>query len=245
MMHAQTKVQLFNELLAYGYDKEQLRLVLRAFELGVQLFACRFQACGKPYLAHGIGTASILAWLRARVELVAAGIIHNVYAQGNFAFFGAGNIRSKRKMILKSLGDEVEQYLCQFRSFAIAPKTIRHLYDRFDQYCSMERRVLLLSLVETLEKFQDLEVLYYNDPDRMVLIHQHGHTLIDLANRLGYPALAQELERSFAEILCAQVPETFRHAANHSLIISRPTFLEKVRNQVTSARVRKNDCSTL
>ena len=60
-MYAQTNIQLFNQLRRDGYSKTDLDLVRDAYELAMVLFSGRFQPSGKSFIAHVVGTASILA----------------------------------------------------------------------------------------------------------------------------------------------------------------------------------------
>src|SRR5688572_20530292 len=76
--YAQTNIQLFNQLRGDGYSKADLGLVRDAYELAMLLFSGRFQPSGKSFIAHVVGTASILAWHRLPAPVVAAGLLHNV-----------------------------------------------------------------------------------------------------------------------------------------------------------------------
>ncbi len=82
--YAQTNIQLFNQLRQDGYSDADLILVRNAYELAMVLFTGRFQPSGKSFIAHVVGTASILAWLRLPAPVVAAGLLHNVYENGDF-----------------------------------------------------------------------------------------------------------------------------------------------------------------
>ena len=61
---AQTNIQLFNQLRRDAYSDGDLNLVRHAYESAMVLFSGRFQPSGKSFIAHVVGTASILAWLR-------------------------------------------------------------------------------------------------------------------------------------------------------------------------------------
>ncbi len=56
----QTNIQLFNQLRHAGYSQMELKLVRDAYELAMDLFTGRFQPSGKSFMAHVVGTASIL-----------------------------------------------------------------------------------------------------------------------------------------------------------------------------------------
>ena len=90
---AQTNLQLYNQLRARGWSPAELGLLHRAYELTVSLYSGYFQNDGKPFVAHTVGVASILGHLERPAELVAAGLLHNVYTNGDF---GDGRVYSAR-----------------------------------------------------------------------------------------------------------------------------------------------------
>ena len=95
--YAQTNIQLFNQLRHGGYSNTELSLVRDAYELAMDLFTGRYQPSGKPFVAHVVGTASILASLRLSAQVVAAGLLHNVYEQGDFGNGRNGFSKAKRE----------------------------------------------------------------------------------------------------------------------------------------------------
>lgn len=87
MMHfyAQTILQLYGQPQRQAYSIVEISLVRAS-----SLFTGRFQYSGKPFIAHKGGTASVLGSLRLPAPLVAAGLLHNVYRQGDFGDGGSG-----------------------------------------------------------------------------------------------------------------------------------------------------------
>src|SRR5690349_4857301 len=81
---AQTNVMLYRQLHQIGYGSESLARVRAAYEFAAELFAGRFRACGRPFLAHLVGTTSILAEIGAAEIIVVAGLLHAAYEQGDF-----------------------------------------------------------------------------------------------------------------------------------------------------------------
>lgn len=207
MIWAQTKIGLFQQLQLDGYTHTQLLLVLRTFEFAAAVFSGRFQTCGKPFLAHGIGTASILGHLRTPAELVAAGLIHNVYLYGEFGSGVVGSSRSKTKYLRRIVGDEVEVYLARFAEFGIAPHSIQRLQTELPRFSFFERQILLLSLCETLEKLQNLEPFYQsNFADINKFFTEQSETFTEMAKALRYPVLAEAFANSIQEIQSDRVP---------------------------------------
>src|SRR6266849_8827294 len=108
--YAQTNIQLFNQLCRDGYSNTDLSLVRDAYELAMLLFTGRFQPSGKSFMAHVVGTASILASLRLPATAVAAGLLHNVYVNGDFGNGRSGISMAQRDKVRRILGAEVEEY---------------------------------------------------------------------------------------------------------------------------------------
>src|SRR5208282_2979363 len=77
--YAQTNIQLINQLRGESYATSDLRVVVDSYELAALLLTGRFRASGKTFIAHLVGTASILGSLHAPAPLVAAGLLHAVY----------------------------------------------------------------------------------------------------------------------------------------------------------------------
>jgi len=108
--YAQTNIQLFNQLRREGYSNTDLSLVRDAYELAMVLYSCRFLPSGRPFIAHVVRTASILAALHLSAQVVAAGLLHNAYGTGDFGDGSGGISTAKRALISRVLSPEVEEY---------------------------------------------------------------------------------------------------------------------------------------
>src|SRR5258706_4092422 len=78
----QTNLQLYRHLAEVGYAAADIASAGRAYELALELFPGTYRGSGKPFLAHLVGTAGIVAALRARPALIATGLLHAAYAHG-------------------------------------------------------------------------------------------------------------------------------------------------------------------
>lgn len=210
MQVAQTNLQLYNQLREKGLVLEDLVLVHRAYELLTTLYPAHFQADGKPFVAHGVGVASIVAELDQPAEIVAVGLLHNVY--GN-ADFGDGRSEEatawRRDLVRAAVGARVEELLVQFRELRIEPHNIEQARRALPRRSGIERRLICVELADYLEKYVDLGILYWDrsnwlvDADEMI-----GDDLVAIASELGEPRLAEMLCTAFAEAarMRAEVP---------------------------------------
>src|SRR6058998_140988 len=159
--YAQTGVQLFNQLRRDGYSTTDLSFVHDAYELAIVVFTGRFQPSGKSFIAHVVGTASILASLRLSAQVVAAGLLHNVYEQGDFGMIRRNASRGKRHKVSRLLGSEVEEYVVKFPSLHWQSSTAQLALDGPDRLGPGDRNVLAIRLADYLEHLLDLDRLYY------------------------------------------------------------------------------------
>ncbi len=200
MQVAQTNLQLYNQLREKGLQLEDLVLVHRAYELLTTLYPAHFQADGKPFVAHGVGVASIVAGLDQPAEIVAVGLLHNIYGNGDF---GDGRSEtataSRRHLVRAAVGARVEELLIQFRELRIEPHNIEQARRALPLRSGVERRLICVELADYLEKYVDLGILYWDrsnwlvDADEII-----GDDLVAIASELGEPRLAEMLRTAFA-----------------------------------------------
>jgi (p)ppGpp synthase/HD superfamily hydrolase len=205
-MHVQTNVQLFVQLQRQGYSTEELSLVRDAYGLAVQLFTGLHRPSGKTFMDHVVGTASILVALHQSGSLIAAALIHAAYEHGDFGSGTKGISERKRQQVRQALGEQVEAYVAQYTALRWNSRTIQPVYDRFHSLAPMDRDVLLIRLANELDDLRDLGVLYCLQAEskrRRYL--RFGPTLVEMAEKLGFPALAAELTRALAETASAEI----------------------------------------
>ncbi len=196
--YAQTNLQLFNQLRGDGYSRTDLGLVRDAYELAMVFFSGRFQASGKSFIAHVVGTASILASLRLPAPIVAAGLLHNIYENGDFSDGRNGISKSRRRKIRNVLGAEVETYIAKFPALYWEPLTTQLARRHPDKIDSTVRAVLLILFAEHLEHLLDLDALYGADRVARSFIDR-SKDAAEIADALGVPQLAAELRAAIRE----------------------------------------------
>lgn len=201
MRIAQTNIQLYNQLREAGRPLDEQVVVHRAYEFLTTLYPGYFQADGKPFVAHGVGVASILAWLDQPAELLAAGLLHNVYGNADFGDGERGGATPLRsRLVREAVGERVENLLVRFAELRIHPHTIDQVRRALPEFDESDRRLVLVELADHLEKYVDLGLLYYGDNEWVVGTgNRIGRDLIEMADELGQPRLAQMLSESFAE----------------------------------------------
>jgi (p)ppGpp synthase/HD superfamily hydrolase len=211
---AQTNIQLYNQLREAGRPSDDLALVHGAYEFLTTLYPGYFQADGKPFVAHGVGVASILASLDQPAEILAVGLLHNIYTNADFGDgHNSGITRFRRRLVREAVGERIEHLLGRFRPLRIHPDTIESARRALPGYDETERRLILVDLADHLEKYVDLGVLYLGENDWVKDVTDRiGSKLVQMANELGEPKLAEALSTAFAEAAAhaAKVPPELR-----------------------------------
>jgi hypothetical protein len=213
--YAQTNLQLFNQLCrAGGYSMDDLAVVHKAYEVAIGLFSTCYRPSGKPFLAHAVGTASILGSLGAPAPVVAAGLLHAAYTHGEFGTGWRGISGEKRKWLRQTVGSEVEELISMYTALdwkeLVSSKPLDTLSER-------QRQTLLIRLANALEDHLDLGILYCGHAEsRRTDLHSFRHQLIQAAEQLGYPELAAALERTLKECASEGVPSLLRGRHNSS-----------------------------
>jgi (p)ppGpp synthase/HD superfamily hydrolase len=205
---AQTNIQLLNQMHRDGYERQDLSLVLRSYDLAKRLLTGRYRGSGKTFIAHLVGTASILAVLRVPATLVAAGLIHAVYENGDFGDGARGISDARRDLVRTVVGEDVEDYVVRYTSLAWSDQMMQKMQDEIDTLPSVSRDVLLMRLANELEDYLDLGILYCGIAKRRTAdyANEKGRIIVNMANKLGFAELAQAMAAAFEEAAKAKIP---------------------------------------
>jgi hypothetical protein len=199
---AQTNIQLYNQLREAGYELNDIVLVKRAYELLIELHPGYYQADGKPFAAHGVGVASALAEAGQPAEILAVGMLHNVYGNGDFGDARKpGPAPNRRRLVQGALGTRVEALLIRYAELRAGFRDLERVTQLLPSLDHTERRLVLVELADHLEKNLDLGCLYYGDGDWVLEgTERQGHDLVDIAELLGQPQLGEMLSLAFADV---------------------------------------------
>jgi (p)ppGpp synthase/HD superfamily hydrolase len=217
----QTNLQLYRQLVRLDYEPADIDAVGKAYELGIRIFAGVYRGSGKPFLAHLVGTASILADQRARGQVVAAGLLHAAYTHGEFGNGWRGLSLPKRAEVRRAVGEEIEELVARYTELRWDARTIASLRERVDVMTPPERDVLLIRLANELEDHVDLGILYLGDADRRLeYMRVHLRDCVAMASRLGHADLASRLATAFDEVASAELPATLKRSDAESFRIA-------------------------
>src|SRR5262249_49358465 len=145
------------QLHAAGWDAPQLAALRDCYEFATLLFAGHCRASGKPFLAHLVGTASILAAMGADRATVAAGLLHAAYDQGGF---GLTRWRHRRSRVRHAIGEAAEALVWRYHKLGWSEATIARMRDALAELPATDRAIVLMRLANELDDNLDLEMRY-------------------------------------------------------------------------------------
>jgi hypothetical protein len=159
---AQTHLELLIQLGESGvYTSDHLELCNKAYYLALPCVATLMRGSGKPFIAHLVGTASIMAELNQDVEVVAASLLHAVY-QRRVPFPAADSTEARRKVVESLFGDRVEKLVYWYTESEevtgpeYATSQSDHLYFR---------EVLTMRLADELEDLSYFGLYTHGNPN--------------------------------------------------------------------------------
>jgi len=192
---AQTNLQLYRQLAAEGVESSALRQVLEAYEIAVSLFGSLFRASGKPFVAHLVGTASVIARDRPPLHVVQASLLHAAYVQGEFGDGPPGRTPRRARRLLAAIGPAGEDLVTRYAAFPWRaddpprPELVRSLD-------ATGRAVVQMRLANEVEEFADGDALQHADgPTRAENALRAVPAWARCAREIGAPELAAAVER--------------------------------------------------
>ena len=187
--YPQTNLQLFNQLQQEGYSTADAILIRNVYELATQLYAGYFIASGREQIAHLVGTAGILSSLHVSAEVVAAGLIHNVYTNGDFGVPGQSISTAKRRQIIQAVGQEVEKYIHGFYALTSNRNVWSSVFEDIDKIDPVIRLAGLILISEQFEhRLNDGGLKRYAKN-----VDENGPVMVEIALKLGFPLLADQI----------------------------------------------------
>jgi hypothetical protein len=235
--HAQTNLQLYNQLTSLGWDEPALVLVRDAYGLASQLFSGQVRPTGKTFISHLVGTASVLASVGEDPTVVTAGLLHAAYAQGEFGDGSRGFSPHKRRTLVEVAGTDAECLVTAYTHTTWHPSMLAGLAANLDAEL---REVVLIRLANEVDDWADGGLRYYaSDPAWRASLDQ----LKAIADRLGVPLMAEALQRAGAFDASVEVPAVLVRPTQASYLLPprsyRPRLIVATRSVLQGATARR------
>lgn len=196
MSYAQTNIQLYDQLFQTHWTDADLRRVQAAYELAMTAFAGHFRPNHKFFLAHLVGTASILAAHDADSTVAAAGLLHSAYLHGEFGDGSRGMTAAKRRTVCRAVGDDCESLIAHYTATHWKLSDVVALAAGADDLSAQDKAVTFIKLADVLEDHQERGMQYSpnkNLPGGSDAHDAWHHAFVSLAAALGHARLAAEL----------------------------------------------------
>jgi (p)ppGpp synthase/HD superfamily hydrolase len=221
--YAQTNIQLYSQLFQAAWAETDLRRVQAAYELAMPIFAGHFRPNHKPFLAHLVGVASILAAHGADSTTVAAGLLHSAYSHGEFGDGSREMTPRKRRQVCRAVGAPCEAIVAHYACLSWCLPKIVARSTGVEHLSAADRTVTLVKLADVLEDHLDRGMQY--SPNKRLAGHAETQlecrdALVKLAASLGHHALAANLQCTLDPSDAPRVPDFLRGVQPGSFVVA-------------------------
>jgi hypothetical protein len=216
---ATVNTRLYGQLLDQGRPDEELLVIRRAYDLTSALYSGAYQADGRRFTAHVVSVASILTLIGMPSNIVAAGLIHNVYGNGDFGDGRySGATPRRRQRVRDVVGDDIEGCVHRFRELRLTGD-LSVVKEQIGSMSGRDRMILAIELADFLDKYADLSVLYFGSGEWVTkFVDAHERELIDIGYALGQPVLADALGQAIARVRSRQLPAALRSGSDRKYL---------------------------
>lgn len=197
MTVAQTITQLFRQMSNLGYSLDVQGKIQNAYQIACELFAASFRASGKTFIAHLVGTGSILASFGANPAVISAGMLHAAYQSGRFPA-GIESINAMRRWLKRRIGGAVENLVYQY-SWLKLDDALKYQSENNDDMPVEMAHVILIRIANAIEdridghaRFSPLEWLQKSNDG----ISQWLDVFDAIGKRLGMSGLVSILKET-------------------------------------------------
>lgn len=238
---AQTAPRLWIQLARSGLSEVEITMLHRVYQQSLVLFTGRTRACGKPFIDHLVGTASVVATASKDVDVIGAALLHAAYTHNVFDDLGRGATRRRRAALRRLVGAPIEAHV---HRYTVEPWDIHRLRALLAAASDPALRALVLLRVGN-EVDEQLDGAMSLDPRRDGPMHDpagvDAHAA--LARHYGFGRIATLLEtvtveaRALSGIAPALRPDT----SESDMMLprwARPTLRRRARRILGRARRR-------
>lgn len=215
---------LLDAAVAAGYRSDELGVLANAYHVAHVLVDGGYRPCGRPFIDHLVGTASVLVHYGLRVETVAAGLLHSAYTHSPAHAEGPGAALASVRDALGGKGHAIEARVRAYTVAGLGAGPGRRNDDAYDGPTIRDAEVALVEAANELELHMSGEVRYSGRSDAMdaAALRRIG----DICDVVGVPGLYRSLvearsERSRpAPELVTGIPSSYRISADRGSAVS-------------------------
>ena len=142
---AQTNLELYVQAIDHGYSRQQRRRIADAYELALRQVFQLARGSGKPFIAHLVGTASLVLESGRPDDWVIGALLHALY-QRRVPFSGGLMPEQRRAVIADRFGSVVDDLVDRYTAFES-----EDLNRRVTDFAESDADVLTLRLADETE----------------------------------------------------------------------------------------------
>jgi len=117
----QTLFELMKQAFVRGYSREDVSLIGKAYNVAMTLFGDGFRPCGRPFLLHLVGTASVLVAYGLAARVVVCGMLHAAYSHAPVGQLKSASLDAVKRMLQSSFEDRIELTIREYTRFRLDP----------------------------------------------------------------------------------------------------------------------------
>ena len=183
----QTRSDLLDAAIERGYVRSELTLIANAYHIAHVLMNGGYRPCGRPFIAHLVGTASVLVRYGFHAEIVAAGLLHAAYTHCPSHRDGPAGAINAVSALLGGPGSALER---RVRAYSIREKNAARNANAIavdSKLTVMDAELIAIAAANEVDMHVSREVRYSGRTD--VLEPRLLESAAHVCERLGVPGL--------------------------------------------------------
>jgi (p)ppGpp synthase/HD superfamily hydrolase len=189
---AQTNGGLYQHMHLAGAPAEDIRAVQAAYGHAMQLFFGLYRGSGRPFICHLVGTASVVAQIDGRRDMIIAGMFHALFEAAVFPDGRTVKSENNRAMIEKTMGPEVFQLIRLYEQFEWSETSIASMAAQSAAPDDLARRLWILRLANEADEMSHCSFALAQKPGRA--IPSRMKNCAAMARKIGEEKLAATLD---------------------------------------------------
>jgi GT2 family glycosyltransferase len=196
----QTRSALLDLACSRGYSPNEIATIAQAYGLAHTLMDGGYRPCGRPFINHATGTASVLVRYGFRAEVVAAGLLHAAYTH---CPVDAAGIGAAVEGVCRALGGRDSAIERRVRAYTLRDALLAHADSRADSSTAApptlsvsEAEVIAIVAANELDMHMSGEIRYSGRTD--VIAPAVVTQIVRVCAALGVPGLPRSLLREQA-----------------------------------------------
>jgi hypothetical protein len=195
---AQTNLELYAQAIDHGYSRQQRRRLADAYELALPQVYRLARGSGKPFIAHLVGTASLVLESGRPDDWVIGALLHAMY-QRRVPFQDGLSPEQRRDVIADRFGSAVDDLVDRYTEFES-----EDLSRPPTEFPGSDNDVLTLRLADELEDLTGFALALHGSDDpavrgsfawRSAVKSREAPALLNLAQFLGLDGIGRGLAR--------------------------------------------------